>query len=135
MRLIVILLFTIYPCLANINENIDNLIPALIKIESGGDLNAIGDNGKAFGQLQIWEIVIKDVNRVYKTNYKHKDAFYYYNSIEICVLYLNFWGKNYKRKTGNDPSLEVLSKIWNGGPFGYKKKSTNKYWIKVKNLL
>jgi len=111
--------------------DIDDLIPSLIQVESQGSDKAIGDNGKAFGCLQIWEVVIKDVNRVYKTNYKHSDMMFRYPSCEVCFLYLKFWGNQYTKKTGKKASLEVLSKIWNGGPNGWKKEATEKYWKKV----
>ena len=40
------------------------LIPVLIHVESGGDVNAIGDMGEAVGCLQIHEIMVDDVNRI-----------------------------------------------------------------------
>jgi hypothetical protein len=115
--------------------DIDKLIPVLIQVESSGNDKAISDNGKAYGCLQIWDVVVKDVNRVYKTNYKHEHMFYRNNACEVCFLYLTFWGKRYEINTGKVATMEVLSKIWNGGPSGYKKKATEKYWTKVKRLL
>ena len=34
-------------------QNVDALINALVKVESNGRANAVGDQGKAFGILQI----------------------------------------------------------------------------------
>ena len=117
------------------NDKIDSLILPLISVESSNNDNAIGDNGKAFGALQIWNIVVEDVNRVYKTSYEHKDMFTRNNAIEVCIRYLSFWGKQYTKNTGKEPTQEVYARMWNGGPKGYRKKATEKYWKKVKNLL
>lgn len=114
------------------NVNFDKLINALIKVESKGNIYAIGDNGKAKGCLQIWKVVINDVNAYYKTNYKHNDAFDKEKSKIICKLYLKYYGKVYKLNTGIDPTNEIYARIWNGGPKGYNNKKTINYWNKVK---
>lgn len=88
-----------------------------------------GDHGKALGVLQIRVEVVKDVNRVYRTRYVHRDALDPKKSFEICRLYLSYWGRHYEKETGNKPTDEVLARIWNGGPRGWKKKSTRKYWL------
>jgi len=118
--------------------DMNKLIDALIRVETGGEKNpakAIGDNGKAKGILQIWDVVVKDVNRIYKTTYVHDDAFDPAKSRDIAKKYLTFWGKRYTKNTGKVPTYEVLAKIWNGGPKGYNKTDTNKYWVKVKPYL
>lgn len=88
-----------------------------------------GDGGRALGVLQIQMVVIDDVNRIYKTKYVHKDALDKKKAFEICRLYLGYWGAQYKKKTGKEPTDEVLARIWNGGPNGWKKKATDDYWI------
>ena len=112
-----------------------DIISALIQVESKGNDLAIGDSGKAVGCLQIWNVVIQDVNRVYHTTYKATDRTDRKKSIEICRKYLAYWGKHYEKVTGKTCTLEVLSRIWNGGPNGWKKDSTIKYWNKVKKEL
>jgi len=112
-----------------------DLISALIQVESKGNDLAVGDKGKAVGCLQIWNIVIKDVNRVYHTSYKAADRWDRDKSIQICRKYLAYWGKHYEKVTGKKCTLEVLARIWNGGPKGYTKDSTIKYWNKVKKEL
>jgi len=119
----------------SLSNRIDKLIVALISVESNGKLDAIGDNGKALGQLQIWEIYLKDTKRFSKIKYNHKDMFGYYESIETTITYLTHYGKHYEKKTGKVATLEILAKIHNGGPNGYKKSGTNKYWEKVKKVL
>ena len=116
------------------------LVDALIQVESKGNLDAIGDGGKAIGCLQIHKEVIDDVNKHYPNYYREKlytvdDAFCKDKAIEICWLYLKYWGNQYKRKHNKIPTKEVYVRIWNGGPTGYEKQSTIKYWNKVKKIL
>jgi len=88
-----------------------------------------GDGGKALGVLQIRQEVIDDVNRIYKTKYVHTDALNKTKAFEICKLYLKHWGARYRKETGLAPTDEVLARIWNGGPKGWKKTATVKYWV------
>jgi len=111
------------------------LIDVLEQIESNKKADAVGDNGNAKGILQIWDTVVKDVNRVYKTKYEHDDAFDPTKARDIAKKYLTFWGKRYQINNKKAPTYEVLARIWNGGPNGYKKVATDNYWEKVKNLL
>ena len=113
---------------------IDKLIAVLMMIESGGNPNEIGDNGKAVGILQIHKIVIDDVNRIYGTDYRYDDRTDVKHSDSICRLYLAYWGDKYEQEMDMKPSLETYARIWNGGPRGWNKKSTIKYWNKVKEI-
>lgn len=116
-------------------EPSSELIEALIKVESNGKSLAIGDNGKAKGCLQLWESYINDVNRIAGTSYRHNDAFNYIKAREITKTYLTHYGKRYKKLTGKEPTDEVFARIHNGGPNGYNKTATVKYWNKVKKQL
>ena len=111
------------------------LLAALTIVESGGDDKAVGDNGKAFGSLQIHKAVVDDVNRIYRLEYTHKEMYNRSKARNVCALYLRHWGKMYKRETGLDPGYEIYARIWNGGPIGWKKKSTKNHWLKIKREL
>lgn len=113
----------------------DQLILAVIEVESNGIDTAIGDNGKAYGPLQIWEVVIKDVNKFYNASYTHDMMFNRGYAIDVFVLYTTYWGNFYTKKTGKKATNEIYARIHNGGPFGYNKKSTEKYWKKIKKAL
>lgn len=65
------------------------------------------------------------------TSYTMHDVYDYHVSKDIAVLYLSYWGEEYQRTQHKKPSFEVLARIWNGGPNGWKKHSTVKYWKKV----
>lgn len=110
------------------------LINALIAVESHGDANAIGKSGEV-GILQIRPCVVEDVNRVYHTNYRLDDRRDKAASIKICELYLGYWGTRYEERTHKSATPEVLARIWNGGPNGWKKESTKAYWEKVERKI
>ena len=54
---------------------------------------------------------------------------------EVARTYLEYCGKRYELETRHEATPEVLARCWNGGPHGWKKKSTLKYWAKVKARL
>ena len=116
---------------------VQKLIPALIQVESNGNDKAIGDKhlkGKAFGCLQIRKPCIEDVNRAYGTRYRLEDAFGNRAlSIEVCQKYLKLYAT--ERRLGRKPSLEDMARIWNGGPDGWRRETTNVYWQKVSKHL
>lgn len=119
------------------------LLSAIMTIETGGHpdpLNALGDNKKSVGCMQIQMAVIQDVNRVYKTNYTAIDRRFKKSSFEICKLYLQHWGKRYEKLTGQKATYEILARMWNGGPNAWKKtgkakSNLDKYWKKINQEL
>ncbi len=112
------------------------LIPILMIIESGGNCEKVGDNGQAIGCLQIHKCIIDDLNCLtgYKI-YNYEDRWDKEKSIMMCRVYLEYYGRKYEKETGKKATMKVLSALWNGGPHGWKKKSTEKYWMKVKTEL
>ena len=101
----------------------DRLLDALAVVESNNDCNAVGDKENAVGILQIWPIMVKDVNRISGKSYTLKDRYSKQKSYEMCRIFLNNYCKNM--------SDYNKSRCWNGGATGYKKKSTIKYGQKV----
>ena len=123
--------------------NLAFLIAVLIQVESGGRPGMIGDehlSNKAYGVLQIRKPCLDDVNEVMGHELEKPLTLEDVRKSEplsrwVCVQYLRRWGANYRRKTGKEPTYEVFSRIWNGGPNGWKKNSTLAYWSKVEVLL
>lgn len=111
------------------------LVSALIAVESGGDTNAVGDNKTAIGILQIHQCVLDDIHWRTRIFYAPDDRKNPEKSKEICRVYLTGYGYEYEKKTGKKATPEVLARIWNGGPNGWQKKNTLKYWQKVKREL
>ena len=105
----------------------DNLVNAIIHVESRGDVNAHNVSEDAVGVLQIRPIMVKEVNRVLGFDkYTLQDRWDKKKSIEMF---------NVIRYNTPNPTNEKIARNWNGGPNGYKKKSTLKYWQKVKQQL
>jgi hypothetical protein len=104
------------------------LLDAIEQVESGGQADAIGDNGKAVGAYQIHKICVDDVNRILGEKiYTYSHRLNKAKSRQMCEIYIDHYGRN---KTDLDKA-----RIWNGGPRGHKKKATLKYAQKIKKHL
>ena len=111
-----------------VQATFEDLLDAIEYVESGGDPEAIGDGGAAVGCMQIHPIMVRDVNRILCWDgYTLDDRYDRYKSRQMCRIYLYHYCK--------DMSLEDMTRCWNGGPTGYKKESTKKYWLKIRELL
>ena len=107
--------------------NLHSLISALMIVESSGNDQAIGDNGRALGPLQIHREVVLDVNRITGSHYRHQDMTNRVAARAVCQAYLEHYGRG--------KSLEDQARIWNGGPSGHKKAATVSYWRRVKEAI
>jgi hypothetical protein len=107
--------------------NLTNLISALIIVESSGNDQAIGDQGRAIGCLQIHRAVVLDVNRITGSHYRHQDMTNRVQARAVCEAYLKHYGRG--------ATTEQLARRWNGGPTGDRKTATVVYWAKVKKEL
>ena len=110
------------------------LVNALIQVESNGQDDAVGDNGSAIGCLQIWKIYWLDATERSNIGGKYLDCFTRNYSIKIFDAYM----KRYAREAWTNPKkfdAEKVARIHNGGPKGYKKTATIKYWKKVLTTL
>ena len=106
---------------------VDPLIMAIIQVESGGDTLAHNIKEDAAGVLQIRPIMVAEVNRLIgKDSFTLSDRWSVHKSIAMF---------NVIRSHTPNPTNEKLARNWNGGWQGYKKKSTLKYWNKVRKLL
>lgn len=101
------------------------LFSAIAMVES--DRGATSDN-----VYQIRDIYIDDINRIYGLDVAYNAKYCRVKAELLMVLYWMHYGERYQRITGNPPDSEVLARIHNGGPDGWKKKSTEGYWARVK---
>jgi len=108
-------------------STISNLITALIIVESSGNDQAIGDQGRAIGCLQIHKAVVLDVNRITGSHYRHSEMTNRVAARAVCEAYLKHYGCG--------ATTEQLARRWNGGPTGDRKSATEAYWAKVKKQL
>ena len=127
----------IFILLVNINAIViaDNLMSAIIAVESNGKANAIGDNGQAYGILQVHKSVVQDVNRIYSLRHTHQDMFNPERAKQVFTLYTKYYGDLYQKKAQQPATAEIIARIWNGGPNGYNNPATLKYWKKVKEAI
>jgi len=109
--------------------NIITLILAIIAVESSGNDLAVGDNGDACGCRQIHACYVQDASEYAKKEWNHLDAFDRDTSIEIFIAYMSRYAT--EDRLGRPVTIEDIARIHNGGPNGYKKDATIKYWKKV----
>ena len=116
-------------------KRIENLVNALIYVESRGIDSAIGDRHlkePSVGVLQIRPIMVREVNRICKRIGSHqrftlKDRFDRQKSIHMFFIWKELHHK--------DSDFEAIARSWNGGPRGPKLNRTLKYWEKVEQQL
>lgn len=111
------------------SADVKEILPVIKQLETNGNTKAIGDNGKAFGVLQIHKICVDDVNRIYGTSYVHEDAFNEACAEEIFRLYIDAGIKRFRTKYNKQPTEQDIVRMWNGSIYnGYRKKTTIKYY-------
>ena len=112
------------------------IVNDLKELETNNNPKAIGDNGRAYGVLQIHKICVKDVNRIYGTNFSHKDAFIPHKAEAIALLYLKEGIRLFKKKYNKLPTDEEIVRMWNGSIYsGFKKRSTKWYYKKYLKIV
>jgi hypothetical protein len=107
------------------------LFLAIVAVESGGNPWAVGDQGRSVGPAQITAGVVSDCNRIAGTHYTLSDRNNLQKSQEMFLIYTEHYG----RKFGVPVSDETRARIWNKGPNGPMKQTTQKYWQKIKAKL
>lgn len=104
------------------------LLDAIRIVESGGDMNAVGDGGESIGAYQIQYVYWVDA----VTRNPRLGEGFVYTDVAVSDIYARmvvaaYWDRYAKDKT----NLEHLARIHNGGPRGHTKEATIPYWIKV----
>jgi len=113
-------------------EEIRPLLNALAVVESNNNDAAVGDNGRAIGRYQIWEIYWHDaVEFCPSLKGEYKDVTQKEYAERVITAYL----LRYAKDSVENKDYEKLARIHNGGPKGYKKKATLKYWDRVEEKL
>ena len=101
------------------------LFAAIAQVES--------ENGKTSDNVyQLQRVYLDDVGRIYGCHFSNDVMTDRFASEQVMLAYLEHYGESYRRKTGKEPTAEVLARIHNGGPSGWRKESTLGYWAKVK---
>lgn len=120
---------------------VELLIRAVI-LQENPQMNpeAVGDKhlrNKAYGLLQVRQPYLTDVNRIAgKEKVRRrwgKDVLTLMDMKDrdkaewAFLIYISHYGKRYTKLTGKNPTVEVYARIHNGGPDGWRKKTTVQY--------
>lgn len=104
--------------------DVNGYLSAIRQVESSGNDNAVGDNGKAIGPYQIHREYWVDattydpsIGGVYKDCFKEPYA------RKIVIAYMSRYAPNW--------NLSTIAGIHNGGPKAHVRKSTQVYRNKV----
>ena len=116
------------------------LFAAIAEVES--------ENGKTSDNVyQISSAYLNDANRISAGMFKINGstvhpAYFYPNEVKsrsaselMMKIYWEYYGNRYFTTTKRFPTAEVLVRIHNGGPDGWKNPATLKYWQKVKAVM
>lgn len=104
----------------------DQVIEGIIVQEStskafpNGNTNAIGDNGNAYGLLQIWQGVLTDVNLA--NGWKITQQQLLGNrelSIKVFWAYMRLYARS--ERFGRHVRAVDMARIWNAGPNGWRR--------------
>ena len=120
--------------LAQLTPQQQELVDAIIMVESSGRDDAVGDKGNAIGCLQIWKVYWIDATERSNIGGSYRDCFKRDYAIQVFDAYM----KRYAKEAWTDPEkfdAEKVARIHNGGPRGHKKAATKKYWKKVQKQL
>ena len=119
-------------------------LDAIRQIETGGEPNkgrgAKGDGGKAIGPFQVWAIYHTDAAQRDKTldDYTRCLRSVAYSE-RVVRAYMDRYARSALRRleagAGTLVDVERIARIHNGGPRGYQKKATLKYWAKVRSSI
>ena len=113
----------------NVSE--DQMLSALMYVESSNNDSAYNASEDAVGCLQIRKTMVNDVNRILKRNKKnirftYDDRWCRYKSVSMFKIYCRHY---------NLTTAEEIARCWNGGPKGVSNPSTMNYWTKVQNYI
>lgn len=109
-------------------------------VESRGNPRAYCRRDGSSGIVQIRTDCLNDINRIakargLKVRFKPSDRFDPVKARRMWQLYLEYYAAKYEHDTGRPCTYEVLARIWNGGPCGWKKASTVNYWGRVRSRM
>ena len=110
---------------------VDEIINAIISVESGDNDSAYNAGEDAVGCMQIRQTMVDDVNRILKRQgfefqYVYEDRWCRNKSIEMFDIFCDHYGLT---------TAEEMARCWNGGPRGINNPATVVYWNKVQDYL
>ena len=113
-------------------QNTNNeIISAIMFVESSYNNFAYNPNEDAVGCLQIRRCMVDDINRILEIKnlplrFTYNDRWSREKSIQMFEIYRKYYNLN---------TYEKIARCWNGGPNGIYKSTTADYWDRVKNKI
>ena len=113
-------------------QNTNNeIISAIMFVESSYNNFAYNPNEEAVGCLQIRRCMVDDINRILERKnsllrFNYNDRWSRKKSIQMFEIYRKYYNLN---------TYEKIARCWNGGPNGIYKSTTADYWDRVKNKI
>ena len=114
-------------------KEMTDVLAAIRIVESNDDPNAVGDGGDSIGCYQIQKCYWLDAKEFSDLDGTYLDCYNRGYADRTVRFYMDRYAT--KRRLGREVTQEDIARIHNGGPNGYKKESTEKYWSKVKKIL
>jgi hypothetical protein len=109
-------------------------IQILTTLESNGRVDAVGDNGKAIGALQIHPIMVRECNRITgKHIFNYQDRRNQSKSELMAAVFLRYQIKRFRAKYKRCPTMQEVCCCWNSG--NIMKKQPHQYLSRVRKLL
>jgi hypothetical protein len=99
---------------------------AVAMVESHGDDNAYNKKERATGRYQIRPICLREFNRQTGIHYTLKEM---HDPIKSKSVFLYFASQHHYSE------VEKISRVWNGGERGMKKRSTKKYYQNILKIM
>lgn len=113
----------------------EDLITAIIYVESRGNPRAVSDIGAA-GLMQVWwpaALQVGEIKR--KEEFSPSEFLDPERNIKTGVAYLDWLRSWFFRKHGRMPTFQEWARMYYGGPFGYRKPQTLEYGQRVVAVL
>ena len=114
-------------------KEMTDVLAAIRIVESNDDPDAVGDGGDSIGCYQIQKCYWLDAKEFSDLGGTYLDCYNRGYADRTVRCYMDRYAT--ERRLGREVTQEDIARIHNGGPNGYKKKATLKYWEKVKKEL
>lgn len=119
----------------NISPKWEKVIEAISKVESGGNSNAVSNDGASVGFLQITKVLVDECNTIMnrvngtkgKKYYRYSDRMNIKKSKEMFIIIQQTYCSN--------GDVSNMIRIWNGGINGYNKSSAYRYLSRVREKM
>ena len=114
-------------------KEMTDVLAAIRIVESNDNPNAVGDGGDSIGCYQIQKCYWLDAKEFSDLGGTYLDCYNRGYADRTVRFYMARYAT--ERRLGREVTQEDVARIHNGGPNGYKKECTKKFWKKVEVVL